>query len=342
MDLVAFAPGRVNLLGEHTDYNDGLCLPFAIARGVTVRARPSPDGMTHVESLTLRERDEFDPGAPAPAPADGWRAFARGVVAELRAAGHTLPPAMLEISSDLPAGVGLSSSAALEVALALALLALTGELEPDRRWLAHLCSRVENEWVGAHTGLLDQLATLFGEEHAATLIDFRTGAIARVPMELDGWTLATIDSGASRSLAGSGYNDRRRECKTAAELLGVSSLRDASLTDIVGLPEPLNRRVRHVITENARVRTATEALHARDLTKLGDLLDASHTSLRDDFEVSVPEVERTVARVHAAGARGARLLGGGFGGSVLALFGPDTEPPSDAVSATPGPGAGLR
>jgi galactokinase len=339
LTVVAFAPGRVNLIGEHTDYNDGLCLPFTIARGVTVRARPRDAGTVHVDALTLGESDEFDPASPPRA--DGWRAFVRGVVAELRGAGHSVPPASLEISSDLPAGAGLSSSAALEVALALALLALAGEVTPDRRWLAHLCSRVENEWVGAHTGLLDQLATLYGEEHAALLIDFRTEEIERVPMELGGWTLATIDSGASRNLAGSGYNERRHQCRRAAELLGIGSLRDATAADFERLPDPLGRRVRHVISENERVRLAAAALRARDLDALAELLDRSHASLRDDFEVSVPAVERTVARVRAAGARGARLIGGGFGGSVLALFGPGVAPPPDAVTATPGPGAAL-
>jgi galactokinase len=189
--------------------------------------------------------------------------------------------------------------------------------------------------------MLDQLATLYGEEHAALLIDFRTEEIERVPMELGGWTLATIDSGASRNLAGSGYNERRHQCRRAAELLGIGSLRDATAADFERLPDPLGRRVRHVISENERVRLAAAALRARDLDALAELLDRSHASLRDDFEVSVPAVERTVARVRAAGARGTRLIGGGFGGSVLALFGPGVAPPPDAVTATPGPGAAL-
>jgi galactokinase len=250
-----------------------------------------------------------------------------------------MPGARLSFSSDLERGSGLSSSAALEVALALTLLALTGTRNPDRVEVAHVCSRVEHEWLGVDTGLLDQLATLYGQRDAALLIDCRTYDIEVVPLHLDGWVVATIDSGVDRDLAQSGYNERRAECTRAAELLGLPSLRTATHDDLDRLPEPLRRRVRHVFTENIRVRAAVHALRTRDLSSLGELMNASHASLRDDFEVSVPEVEAVVKRALAAGARGARIMGGGFGGSVLALFPPDVALPEGANEVAAGPGA---
>jgi galactokinase len=333
----AFGPGRVNLIGEHTDYNDGLCLPFAIAAGVTVQASDGPDGAIEAHARDLGETDSFaldDPGR-----ADGWRAFVRGTVAELQRAGHDLRGATLAFSGDVARGSGLSSSAALEVALALALLAHSGREEPDRRDLAKLCSRVENDWVGAETGLLDQLASLFGREGHATRLDMRSLDVEQVPLDLGGHRLVTVDSGVVHAHAGSGYNDRRRECREACALLGIASLRDARVEDATDLPEPLDRRVRHVVEENARVDAAVAALRARDLDALGALLDASHASLRDLYEVSVPEVEATVERLAAAGAAGARIMGGGFGGAVLALFPPDAAPPDEAVGVRPGPAA---
>jgi galactokinase len=333
----AFGPGRVNLIGEHTDYNDGLCLPFAIAAGVTVEASDGPEGTIEARALDLGEADTFaldDPG-----PSDGWRAFVRGTAAELQRAGHELRGATLSIRGDVPRGSGLSSSAALEVALALALLAHSDRPEPDRRDLARLCSRVENDWVGAETGLLDQLAALCGREGHAIRLDMRTLEIDPVALDLGGYRLVTVDSGVEHSHAGSGYNDRRRECREACEALGIASLRDARAEDATDLPDPLDRRVRHVVEENARVDAAVAALRARDLEALGNLLDASHASLRDNYEVSVPEVEATVERLAAAGAAGARIMGGGFGGAVLALFPPGATPPDDAVAVAPGPPA---
>ena len=333
----AFGPGRVNLIGEHTDYNDGLCLPFAIAAGVTVEATAGPDGAIEAVARDLGETDAF--ALDDDDPADGWRAFVRGVVAELRRAGHALEPATLTIAGDVPRGSGLSSSAALEVALALALLAHSGHAEPDRLALARLCSKVENDWVGAQTGLLDQLAALCGRDGHAIRIDMRALAIEPVAIDLGGWRLATIDSGVEHAHAGSGYNERRRECRAACEALGIESLRDADPAAAARLPDPLDRRARHVIEENARVDEAVAALHARDRERLGRLLDASHRSLRDLYEVSVPEVEATVERAKAAGAAGARIMGGGFGGAVLALFPPDATPPGGAVAVEPGPPA---
>jgi galactokinase len=330
----ARGPGRVNLIGEHTDYNAGLALPFAIDRGVTVTAEPAARYSAH--ALDLGEHDEFD----LPARSTGWRAFVHGTLAELEADGYAIRPCRITIEGDLPRGSGLSSSAALSVALALALLAVAGEEEPeDRRDLAKLCSRVENFHVGAGTGLLDQLAALYGEPGHAVRIDFATLALEPVPLDLRGYTLVTLDSGAPHEHAASGYNDRRDECREACRILGVPSLRKAR--DIDRLPEPLRSRARHVITENARVDAMIEALRAGDLDNVGRLLDEGHASLRDDYAASVPEVERTVERLKAAGAVGARMVGGGFGGAVLGLLRPGATAPAGALAVASGPAARL-
>ena len=198
---------------------------------------------------------------------------------------------------------------------------------------------MENEWTGAHTGLLDQLASLCGSRDAALLIDFRSLEIEHVPLVLGDWRFAIVDSGERHSHASSGYNERREECARACELLGIRSLRDARAEQLGELPEPLARRARHVLEENERVLAAARAVDARDMDALGELLNASHASLRDLYEISTPAVEATVERMLVAGAAGARLIGGGFGGSVLGLFGPGARPPSDAIAVAPGPGA---
>src|SRR3954447_23213478 len=338
--VAARGPGRVNLIGEHTDYNGGLALPFAIERGVTVTATPAGAGEIEAHARDEGEWDAFPLAHPDPA--EGWRAFVRGTVAESTRAGYTLKPARLEIEGDLPQGSGLSSSAALEAALCLALLALAGEPEPDdRRELAKLCSRVENDWVGAQTGLLDHLASLLGAPGCALRIDFATLAVDRVPLELGDWRLVTVDSGATHTHAGSGYNERRDECRRAAEALGVQTLSQADPEAVERLEAPLRRRARHVLSENARVDAMGEALAGGDLKTAGELLDASHASLRDDYESSVPEVEATVTRLKRAGAAGARMVGGGFGGSVLALLPPGVATPEGALEVSPGPSARL-
>ena len=336
----ARGPGRVNLIGEHTDYNGGLALPFAIDRGVTVTAEPIGGDRVQARALDLGEEDDFP--AATPEPAKGWRAFVRGTVAELAAAGHAVRPCRLTIEGDLDPGLGLSSSAAMETALSLALLAVSGEDEPaDRRDLAKLCSRVENDWVGAETGLLDQLASLCSEPGHAVRIDFASLAIEPVPLELGGWTLVTQNSGAVHSIADSGYNERRRECRDACARLGIDSLSEAREGDLETLPATLRRRTRHVLTENRRVDAMVRALRAGDLDEAGRLLDASHASLRDDYEASVPEVERTVERLKQAGAAGARMVGGGFGGAVVALLRPGVSGPDGALLVAPGAPAGL-
>jgi galactokinase len=357
----AFAPGRVNLIGEHTDRNGGLALPFAIAEGITVQARARSDGRIGAHALNLGERDEF--ALASPPPSEGWRAFVRGMVAELARAGfapgsagleigdagfpvdNTGPEiggADLEIGGDLARGSGLSSSAALEVSLGLALLALAGETRPDRLALAGLCSEVEHHWVGAQTGLLDQLASLCGEPDAALLIDFTTLAIEPVPLVLArGWRLVLLDSGESHALAESGYNARRAECDRAGALLGLKTLSEATGSDLTRLPPALARRVRHVLGENERVRATVSALYAGALEEVGALLDASHASLRDLYECSTPAVERTVGLLKGMGAVGARMVGGGFGGHVLGLLPPGVELPPMAFEVRPSRGAHL-
>ena len=338
--VTAFAPGRVNLIGEHTDYNEGLALPFAITEGVTVSAAPARRPRTiAVDAADLGERDEFELVDPGYAP--GWRAFVRGAVIELQSAGYALTGAELTISGDLPRRRGLSSSAALEVAVCLALLGIAGRAVTDRIALARICSRIESEWVGAQTGLLDQLASLLSSSGDALRIDFRTLECRDVPLRLGEHRLVAVDSDEPRSLRDSGYNARREECREACRLLGVPSLRDADLERAARLPPPLDRRVRHVVTENGRVDQAIAAVTAGDMVRLGELLDASHASLRDDYEVSTPAVEATVARLLAGGALGARIVGGGFGGSVLALLAPDAPLPAGAMELAPGDGARL-
>ena len=338
--VTSFAPGRVNLLGEHTDYNEGLALPFAIELGVTVAAQATGDGRADVVALDLGARDSFE--LDRPEKVSGWRAFIRGAVAELRRAGVELTGARLGITGTVPPGAGLSSSAALEVATLLALIALADAPEFDRTEVAKLASRVENEWVGAQTGLLDQLASLYGEEGHALRIDFRSLEVTPVALELDGYLLVTLDSGERHANAASGYNQRRAECAEACRLLGIESLREAAPEQIKRLPDPLDRRARHVMTSNRRVEEAVAALREPDFERLAQLIDACHASLRDDYEVSTPAVEAAVQRLKRAGALGARLIGGGFGGHVLGLLAPDSSPPPGAASVRPGPGARVR
>jgi galactokinase len=338
--VTAFGPGRVNLIGEHTDYNQGLALPFAISEGVTVKAAATGGRRIETTAVDLGRSDRFELGRPRRV--KGWRAFVHGAVAELTRAGVRVPAARLEISGTVPRGSGLSSSAALEVALTLALSALSGAPGPDRTELAKLCSRIENEWVGAQTGLLDQLACLYGEAGHALRIDFRSLEVSPVALELDGYELVILDSGEHHSNAASGYNERRAECARACELLGIPSLREATLETAEQLPEPLNRRARHVLSDNARVDQAIEALGRRDFERLGRLLDAAHASLREDYEISTPAVDDAVRRLKRAGALGARIVGGGFGGHALGLLPPGASAPEGALRVRPGAGARVQ
>ena len=346
-DGVWLAPGRANLMGEHTDYNDGYVLPFALGLGVTAAAarRPGPGS----RQLTLCSRRE--PAAAvqialdglAPSQVTGWAAYPAGVAWALEAAGHPVPGACIAIDSDLPAGAGLSSSAALECATALALTELAGLTVP-RRELAAIARRAENEFVGVPSGIMDQSASLLGEAGHALLLDCLTRDTSQVPFDpaAAGARLLLINTRARHDLNDGEYGRRRAECEEAARRLGISSLRSLTTpAEADQLADPvLRRRARHVVADSQRVLDVVALLSAplgtpveidRDI---GQLLTESHASLRDDFEISWPEADATVAAALAAGAFGARMMGGGFGGSVLALV-PATAagPVRDAVTA---------
>nr|WP_294694716.1 galactokinase [uncultured Friedmanniella sp.] len=316
------APGRVNLIGEHTDYNDGFVMPFALAQAVTVAAGPRDDGRWSVTSLNNDETHDFgaedlEPGMP------GWQAYVAGVVWALIEAGHRVSGADLVLTSDVPIGAGLSSSAALECAVLAALADLDGlEIEPLER--AKLARRCENDFVGAPTGLMDQAASTLCTADHALFFDCRSFEATQValPLGASDLELLVLDTCTPHSHVDGEYADRRRTCEEAAALLGVPALRDVTDLDaaLAALPdEVMQRRVRHIVTENARVLAAAEVLDAGRVRELAPLLDASHTSMRDDFEITAPTVDLAVETARAAGALGARMTGGGFGGCIIAL-----------------------
>ncbi|GAA3555213.1 galactokinase [Microlunatus spumicola] len=319
------APGRVNLIGEHTDYNDGFVMPFALAEQVVVAAAPREDGRWGVRSLNRRQTVTFGPQDLVPGRVEGWAAYVAGVVWALAEAGHTVQGADLVLTSDVPVGAGLSSSAALECAVLTALVDLSGlEVAPLDR--ARIARRCENAYVGAPTGLLDQAASTLCEADNALFLDCRSADHRQVPLDLSsvGLELLVLDTKTPHSHVTSEYGDRRRTCDEAAKILGVAALRDVSLDDLDDalsrLPDDvMRRRVRHVVTEDARVLEAVEVADDGRLADLAPLLDASHTSMRDDFEITVPTVDLAVETARAAGAHGARMTGGGFGGCIIAL-----------------------
>jgi galactokinase len=332
---VWFAPGRVNLIGEHTDYSDGFVLPVAIDRGVLVAAARRGD--RRLRCWSLQEDGGLDAGLAelGPGRVDGWSAYPAGVAWALGQAGRLDGGADLLVDGDVPAGAGLSSSAALECAAALALADLqrgaTAEREEaDRVELARLARRAEVEAVGMPCGIMDQMVSMLARAGHALFLDTRTLATEHLPLALDaaGMRLVVIDTRASHRLVDGAYAERRAAVEVAARVLGVPALRDATLEQVQAaageLGEPGRRRALHVVTENARVLAAVELLRAGALDRLGPLLAASHASLRDDFEVSCPELDTAVDAALAAGAVGARMTGAGFGGSALALV-PDSR-----------------
>lgn len=319
-EVTARAPGRVNLIGEHTDYNEGFVLPTTIPQHTTVELRARRDENTvDVYAADLGQRASFSLGAEAHA--GSWQDYVAGVTQELARAGYPLRGFEARISSEVPFGSGLSSSAALLVALLRGLRELYG-LQIDDVQIARLAQRAENGLVGAKVGIMDQMACSLARENEALFLDCRDLSFERVPLPGD-VDLVVLHSGVEHQHAGGDYNTRRAECERAAELLGVRSLRDLSEADlgrIGALPEPLNRRARHVVTENARVLQAVAALRAGDLVRVGELFYASHASMRDDYEVSVAEVDLIVDLAREqSDIYGARLTGGGFGGSVVML-----------------------
>jgi galactokinase len=343
-DGVWLAPGRANLMGEHTDYNDGFVLPFALGQEVTAAAARRPGRRLTVCSRQQPDDPvEVDLDGLAPGRVTGWAAYPAGVAWALEAAGHRVPGACVAIDSDVPAGAGLSSSAALECATALALTSLGG-LDVPRGELVTIARRAENEFAGVPTGIMDQSASLLCRAGHALLLDCRSLETSQVPFDpaAAGASLLLINTRARHELADGEYGRRRAECEEAARRLGIPSLRDLTgLADFDSLTDPvLRRRVRHVVTDNQRVLDVVALLRAPSgpsadtYREIGRLLTQAHVSLRDDFEVSWPEADVAVEAALAAGAAGARMIGGGFGGSVLALVpAAACGPVGDAVTA---------
>ncbi|MER7991491.1 galactokinase [Micromonospora chalcea] len=332
------APGRVNLIGEHTDYNDGFVLPFALPLRTVVAAAPAPDGRWTVWSELDDEPVEFGAAeADEPGGVDGWAAYVAGVVWALRAAGHDVPAARLAVASDVPVGSGLSSSAAIESAVLAALVDLGGLDLPAQAW-PRLAQRAENDYVGAPTGIMDQSAVIRGRAGHALFLDCRTEEVEQIPFDLDaaGLAVLVIDSRAPHRHADGEYAARRRSCERAAATLGVTALRDVDVADLDAALARLDddetrRRVRHVVTENQRVLDTVALLRAGRVRDTGPLLTASHASMRDDFEITVPEIDTAVEAALSAGAYGARMTGGGFGGCVLALIDAEAADPVAAA-----------
>jgi len=323
-ELVARAPGRVNLIGEHTDYNDGFVLPCAISRQTMVAARRRNDGQVRIvagdlggatSSFSLAEPIMPDSVAP-------WSNYVRGVADGLLEAGLALSGADLAIMGNMPQGAGLSSSAALENAAGLALAALAGHPDLDRTRLALIGQRAEHRFAGCQCGIMDQLVSARAVEGAALLIDCRSMDCTPVPLP-EGLAVMVVHSGIERGLVDGEYNLRRQQCEAAARHFGVAALRDLSvLPEPHGLDPVAYARARHVVGENARTLAAAAALRAGDLPRLGLLMAQSHAAMRDDFQITLPAIDRLVALLQdAIGSQGgARMTGGGFGGAVVALL----------------------
>jgi len=333
--VVAQAPGRVNLIGEHTDYNDGFVLPMIIDRHVEVVARRRPDRQVRIVAADLGERKENDLDQPIDYSDSGWLPYVLGVVHELEQREHIESGVDVVFRGNVPLGAGLSSSAALEVATAIAMDAIFN-LWINPTDMALLCQDVEHRYAGVRCGIMDQFASRLGRPDHALFIDCRTVQGRQVPAKLDGHRVVIVDSGVRRELVHSGYNDRRSECE---EAVGVLREADPSLTALRdATPELLSQcerrlapivlaRCRHVVAENQRVLEACECLAGGDLPNLGRLMNASHLSLRDDYEVSHPALDRLVEEASQVdGVLGARLTGAGFGGCTVNLVAEEAVP----------------
>ena len=323
-----WAPGRVNLIGEHTDYNDGLVLPMAIERGITLHVRRRPDRLAVLtSSLDGRQPTApLDLVRPLERPAAGWIRYPAGVIAGCQRLGWEIPGFDAEVGGDLPVGGGLSSSAALEVAMATALETLCGAvLAPVDKAL--LCQRAEHEFAGVPCGIMDQFAVACGRSGHALLLDCQDRSFRHVPLADAGVAVLVVDSGVRHDLADGGYAARRAECAAAARRLGVASLRERAGVGwrerIAGLPDPERSRATHVLSEHERTLAFTQALEAGDWPEAGRILTAGHESLRRDFAVSCPAIDALVELTAAVpGVFGCRMTGGGFGGCVVALVEP--------------------
>lgn len=358
-DLVARAPGRVNLIGEHTDYNDGFVLPCAIGPATMVAASKRDDREIRIIAADFgNTADAFNLDDIAHSE-QGWANYIRGMMDALQKAGFALTGANLAIAGNVPKGAGLSSSASLEVAVGEAMLALA-ETSIDRTRLAQIAQAAECDFVGTKCGIMDQLISAQGKAGHALLIDCRSLALTDAPIAHD-VAVMIVHSGVTRGLVDGHYNERRRQCEAAAAAMGVAALRDADLAmlDAVGLDAATRARARHVITENQRTLDAAAALAASDLKALGALMAESHASMRDDFEITVPKIDELAALLQSAigSEGGARMTGGGFGGACVAILPaaqvagvqaaveagyrtPDGATPL-IMMERPGPGAGL-
>lgn len=317
-----YAPGRVELLGNHTDYNQGVVLAAAIDRGLTVTGTRRSDGVISIASELSNSSVEVPPGDRSPRPSRSWANYPLGVVQQFELAGHRIGGFDAIVSGDVPAGAGLSSSAAFEVATAGFLMALHGiRLEPMA--IAKLCQRAENEFVGVRSGLLDQATSVFGRANHVVHLDFQSGEIRTIPFPAD-VSLLIANSGTQHQLSQSEYNTRREECAAAAMALGVSSLREVSSAQLETARRTLDpilfRRAAHIAGENERVAQALDALEHHDAARLGSLMNASHESSRVNFENSTPALDRLVQVARTLpGVLGSRLTGGGFGGGTVIL-----------------------
>lgn len=320
------APGRVNLIGEHTDYNGGFVLPLAIPFGTTVLAAPRMDRTVRAYSRNLGEEIIFSLDHPNRPLRGTWSDYVEGMAQSLVKRGVLLKGADLLLESDVPVGAGLSSSAALEMAVGLALISLA-DASLSLLELALAGQAAEHEWVGTRCGIMDQAISATGKANHALLLDCRSLETRQVPLRLPGASLVLCDSRVKHSLASSAYNERRKECEEGARLLGVTSLRELDQLDqldqkvnLETLPAPIKQRVRHVVGENARTLAACSALEGGRLEEMGRLMFESHASLREDYEVSCRELDRLVELAEGIeGVFGARMTGGGFGGCTINL-----------------------
>ncbi len=323
--LLVRSPGRVNLIGEHTDYNDGFVLPMAIDRNVWLAAMPRTDARVRIYSLDMESESEIDLEHFA-GKIDGWGSYVQAVAWVLRQEGHTLNGWDGVVASNVPIGSGLSSSAALELAVARCFVETSG-LPWDPVKMAKLCQRAENEWVGMNCGIMDQLIVAAGRQDHALLIDCRSLELEAVPLPEEA-AIVVMDTSTRRGLVESAYNERRLQCETASAFLGVSHLRDVSVADFEAeageMEAGLKKRCRHVITENNRTGEASRRMKVNDLAGLGLLMNESHDSLRDDYEVTNDALNIIVSLAQKqAGCYGARMTGAGFGGCAIALVDKD-------------------
>lgn len=322
------APGRVNLIGEHTDYNDGFVLPMAIDRETIVAAKSVDDARVRVHSLNVNETIEFDLNNPGPKQRGIWLDYVEGVAQSLRERAFHLGGAEMVIQSDVPVGAGLSSSAALEISAGMALLAVS-EIEVDKVALALAGQQAEHVYVGTKCGIMDQLVAACAVRGHALLLDCRSLEMTQIPLDTTETVIVICDTRVKHELSSSEYNTRREECERGVQILsevlpGIQALRDVSIDDFRAheerLPQPVRARCRHVVTENARTLSTAGALRAGDFEEMGQLMLKSHESLRDDYEVSCAELDKLVEIASSIeGVYGARMTGGGFGGCTVNL-----------------------